>query len=380
MKTLNIPCFFLVVFLNSCEFSDKSQNLGKQFLPKIKSVQLPLDEKSTYEFFIYQVVGDSLLVLNQVNYSVDIYSLSEEKLKGRIHVEREGLNGLERLNTFYYHNQDSIFLFRQFQLNNSLIVDINGNVMDRIQHNEFKSDIDGLINHVGTPLMPTILIEDELHFTVFQMTDESIENHDFTYEHSLNIKSGDFTSYPYIKKPKSFHNNRWVNETFSRIKIDKEEWYFSWNLSDTVYHILGKDGVLNQSKPIALNGVIATNPEPVPKNSYKEYWPKMMAESYVYGKILFDNDNNVLHRIRYLPIIPSPTFNLSTIDPYLNKNFEILTHTLDGEFLGSTEFKSGTYDPRVLFMGPDGIYLPKIHPSYEGLNEDEIVYDVFNIQ
>jgi hypothetical protein len=380
MKVLNIICLFLTIYLSSCKFSKSSKALDEQYLIKTKSMHLPLDEKSTYEFFVYQVVADSFLVLNQVNYSLDIYSLSEEKLIGRINVEREGLNGLERLNTFHYHNKDSIFLFPQFQLKNSLITDIYGNVIDRIQHNEFKSDIDGLINHVGTPPMPTILFDDELHFSVFQLKDESIEDADFIHEHSLNLKTGNFTSYPYIKKPKFFHNNRWVEETFSRIKLDKEEWYFSWNLSDTVYHIVGSEGKLKESIPIGVNGGIITVPKAVPRNSYKEKWPEIISESFVYGKILYDNERKIIHRVRYFPMIFTSQSSKGTNNPYLQKNFEILTHNLDGEFLGSTKFKSGIYDPRVLFLGPGGIYLPKIHPSYEGLNEDEIVYDVFNIQ
>lgn len=379
MKTLKITSILLIVLLGSCEFSDKSQDFGNQFLSKIKSVQLPLDEKSTYEFYIYQVVGDSLLVLNHVNYSVDLYSLSEKRLIGRTQVEKEGANGLQRLNTFYFHNKDSIFLFPQFQLNNSLIVDLSGNVVDRINHNEFKSDIDGLINHVGTPSMPTIFFDNELHFTIFQMTEESIDNHDFIHEHSLNLISDDFTSYSYIKKPNYLRNNRWVDETFSRIKIDKEEWYFSWNLSDTVYHIFGKGDNIIKSIPIAMNGELKTLPIPVPRITYNENWPKMISESFVYGKILLDKNKEILHRVRYLPMVQSQNLNPAITDPYLHKNFEILTYKINGEFLGSTKFKSGIYDPRILFVGPDGLYLPKIHPNYNDLNENEIVYDVFQI-
>ncbi len=371
--------FFILILINSCNSSNESRQAENQFLVKTKTVRLPLDEKSTYEFYIYQVVGDSLLVLNQVNYSLDFYSLSDQELIHRIPVEREGVNGLERLNTFYYHNPDSIFLFPQFLLKNSLIVDINGVIVDRIRHNEFKSDVDGLINHVGTSLNPTVLFNQELNFSVYPLLDESLEDGEFITEFSLNLKSGDFTSYNYVKKPSLFHNKRWVSETFSRIKADTEEWYFSWNLSDTVYHIIGENGVLKELNPILINGGIATIPEPVPRETYQEKYPEILLKSYVYGKILLDKEKKSIHRVRYLPTILNQ-FKQTSSDLFLLKNFEILSYTLDGEFLGSTEFNSDTYDPRVLFLGPDGLYLPKIHPNYAGLQEDEIVYDVFSVQ
>ena len=141
-------------------------------------------------------------------------------------MEKEGLNGLERLNSFYYHNQDSIFFFPQFQLKNSILADINGFAKNRIQHEEFNSDIGDLINHVGTPSISTILFDDELHFSVFPLQEASIEDNNFITEHSLNLTSGIFTSYKYINKPDFLHNKRWVSETFSRVKTNKEEWCF----------------------------------------------------------------------------------------------------------------------------------------------------------
>jgi hypothetical protein len=379
MKRQIILFYISLIIISSCNFSQNLQVPENQFLVKTKSLRLPLDEKSTYEFYIYQVVGDSLLVLNQVNYSLDVYSLSDQKLIHRIPVEREGVNGLERLNTFYFHNADSIFLFPQFLLKNSLIVDLSGNIVDRIQHNDFNSDIDGLLNHVGTPSVPSILFGNELHFSVYPLLDTSLEDGDFITEHSLNLFSGDFTSYNYVKKPAYFKNKRWISEVFSRIKTDTEEWYFSWNLSDTVFHIKGENGKLKESISIPMNGGIKTDPQPVPKDKFEQKWPEMAMEGYIYGKILLDSKKGIIHRIRFLPTIKRvPIANV--IDIYLAKNFEILSYTLDGEFLGSTQFKSGTYDPSVLFLGPDGIYLPKIHPNYEDIKEDEIVYDVYSME
>jgi hypothetical protein len=64
---------------------------------------------------------------------------------------------------------------------------------------------------------------------------------------------------------------------------------------------------------------------------------------------------------------------------YLSMDFEIITATMEGKYLGSTHFEAGKYDPRIPVFGTRGIYFPLIHPEYPDLQEDQIQYDVFQV-
>ncbi|UJP65349.1 DUF4221 family protein [Mongoliitalea daihaiensis] len=371
--------FGAVLFACSCTGETDITDTTNQLLSLKKSVSLPLDDRSTYEFFVFQQRGDTLIVLNQPNHSLDFYSLSHEEMIYRLPIEKEGINGLDRLYVFHFHSPDSIFIFSQMLLKNSLIMDISGKVVDRIRHKEFVSDRAGLINHYGSSSAPNILMGSELHFSTLPLTNEGIDDKDYLHEHSLDIATGDFKTYDYINRPYYLQSHRWINQFFTRIKLGKEEWYYSWNISDTVYHIKGQDGRLLSSKAIAMHGGNPTKPEPITADLPNKKLLQLEMESYSYGKILLDKKREVIHRLRYLPT-SLPEKPGQQPNAYLSKNFEYLTYTLEGEFLGSTQFKAGTYDPRVAFLGPDGIYLPKINPSFAGLREDNITYDVYGFK
>jgi hypothetical protein len=371
--------FGAVLFACSCTGETDITDTTNQLLSLKKSVSLPLDDRSTYEFFVFQQRGDTLIVLNQPNHSLDFYSLSHEEMIYRLPIEKEGINGLDRLYVFHFHSPDSIFIFSQMLLKNSLIMDISGKVVDRIRHKEFVSDRAGLINHNGSSSAPNILMGSELHFSTLPLTNEGIVDKDYIHEHSLDLATGDFKSYEYMKKPPFMQSQLWISTVFSRIKLGKEEWYYSWNVSDTVYHIKGQDGKLLSSKAIAMHGGKPTKPEPIASDLSDGKNFELTMGSYVYGKIVLDSERGLIHRLRYLPTSLPEKPGQQPI-AYLSKNFEYLTYTLDGEYLGSTQFKAGTYDPRVAFLGPEGIYLPKINPSYVGLREDNITYDVYGFK
>lgn len=371
--------FIAVLFACACTAQTDTTDTTKQLLTLKKSVSLPLDDRSTYEFFVFQQQGDTLIVLNQPNHSLDFYSLSQEEMIYRLSIERGGLNGLDRLYVFHFHSPDTIFIFSQMLLKNSLIMDISGNVIDRIRHKEFVSDRAGLINHFGSLSAPNILMGSELHFSTLALTKEGIVDKDYIHEHSLDMMTGDFKSYEYMKKPPYMQSYRWISTLFSRIKLDKEEWYYSWNVSDSVYHIKGQDGILVSSKAFAMHGGKPSEPKPIAEDLPEEKIFELTMESFVYGRILLDTEKGVIHRLRYLPT-PLHEKTSQQSNAYFAKNFEYLTYTLEGEYLGSTQIKAGTYDPRVAFLGPEGIYLPKINPSYEGLREDIITYDVYGFK
>jgi hypothetical protein len=374
---IKIPVFLITISLFSCNKAETQFEGQNIFLKNKGSIILPLDENSTYEFYMYQVVSDTLFVLNQINYSLDYYDLLDGELLGRIKVDKEGEYGISRLNSFHFYNKDSIFLFSQFQLNNSLIININGHPVGKVKTGEFQSDQPGLVNHVGTPSMPTLLIGDDLYFSIFPLTDEGIRNDLFVHEYSLNLKTGNFKSYDFILKPSIFHGKSWIDEIFSRVKNNREEWYYSWNLSDTVLHIKIEDNAKPIFKKIVLNGGIKTIPVPIDQNSSQETLVIANAKSYSYGKIFIDRQKDIIHRVRYLPIENSKIELIGSKNPYLEKDFEVLSARLNGEYLGTTYFKSGKYDPRLIFLGPRGLYLPKTHPSFNELSEDQVTYDIF---
>lgn len=369
---------FVLLFFACAERGNHSDR-RVELLSKVRTITLPLDEFSSYEFFNFQVIGDTLAALNYVNYSLDFYSLKNEEFLFRIPIESQGDLAVPKLYSFLFHNPDTIFLFSQFRLNTAMIVDVKGTFVDRIKVTEFPSELHGLINHASVPGIPSYLFGNELHFCILALTEEGMKSNNFIQEYTLNIETGEFGSFDYVKKPKFYHNKKWVNESFSRLKLGMESWLYSWNNSDTVYHINRTENGEIESVAIIMNGGIPANPSPISEKLSPEEILVHTAKSYIYGRILIDNEKQLLHRLRYIPM-NNPSLVLDgSENPYLTMDFEIITTNLEGQYLGSTRFKAGTHDPRVLFLGPDGIYIPLIHPEYSSLQEDQIQYEIFQV-
>lgn len=107
-KILFIIIFF---FLVSCEPSVLKQPFKLEFTQK----KIPLNGKGleTYpnqQFIILDNIP-FLIGLNSVENRIDFFNLKEEKLSKSYTFEGEGPDGVGQPQRFYYHNQDSIFLY-----------------------------------------------------------------------------------------------------------------------------------------------------------------------------------------------------------------------------------------------------------------------------
>ncbi|MEP1260241.1 MAG: hypothetical protein ABJL32_16040, partial [Algoriphagus sp.] len=74
-----------------------------------------MDSKSSYDFNYFDIGrmdgNEKLVILNQVNYSIDSYNLKNGSLENRFEVPQEGPFPVLNTQGLLIHNQDSIFVF-----------------------------------------------------------------------------------------------------------------------------------------------------------------------------------------------------------------------------------------------------------------------------
>lgn len=66
--------------------------------------------------------------------------------------------------------------------------------------------------------------------------------------------------------------------------------------------------------------------------------------------------------------------------PLLKNDFSIIVLDKDFNFLTEKRFPGKIHYPYKSFIGKKGLYLSRTNPFYEGLNEDEVVYDVYEFR
>ena len=372
------PVLIFVLIL-SCTIKNNHKNpasLPDNYLDFLETISLPLDEYSTYEFFNYRAKEDTLIVLNLANYSLDFYDLAQKSFLNRIKVPGSGPTGISRLYSFIYHNKDSIFFLPQFNLNGGIILNYKGEFLDRVKASKVKSEIDGYVNHVSSAMNPSYIKENKIWFATYSFTDQEILKGDSGIEYALDLPTGKIETIEFIQKPNHLKGKMWVSNGFSRIMTDSSNWIYSWDASDSVY-FFKMDSTGENIQAISLDGGIKSKNAPLKNSTTTEEELLETAKSMVYGKILLDEMEEVIHRVKYLPMKNPEEILTGNSNPYLIKDFEILSYKLDGTFLGKTIFKGGIYDPRVIFIHSGKIYLPRINPNFNKLEEESIHYDIY---
>lgn len=371
--------FFLLVSVFGC--SETKFEFIKYDSPgplKInKTYKLELDELSSYEFFNVRLIGeDTLAVLNSVNYSLDFYDLEKGVMIDRIKIKNSGPEGMPRLYSFIYHNSDSIYVLPQFSLKGGMIINQRGEFVDRLNVGEISLDLGNFVNHTSSGQSPSYIFGNRLYFTVNPLATEYFPD-GYTVEYELDLIDGSFKELNFIQKPFVYQGDKmFLNQSLNRKKPGPNSWLYSWNMSDTLYLYSQK------SEKVEVEKIYLGKDRPIEKLEVngltEEELLILNAKSYVYGNTMIQD--SVIHRVRYLPMSIPEDILFGNSNPYLVKDFEILSFDLrTRKYLGSTSFKGGVYDPRVTFSTSKGIYLPKINPQYKELDENFIEYELFSL-
>lgn len=373
--------YFLVIIIFTNCGEKKTINKHSSYkgtLNLVETIKLPLDEFSSYEFFNAQLTDNRLIVLNIVNSSLDFYDLKEEKLSNRIKIQSTGPEGVPRLYSFIYHNADSIFILPQFSLNGTIIINEKGEFVDRLRVDKFDSDVGSLVNHISSNNNPSYIFDNKLYFSIYPLQTSYFPD-GYVFDYTLDLNTGKFNGNNKITKPDMYNNNtQYASQVFARKKPNAEKWVYSWHASDSIFIFWNQSGVITK-KSMVVNGGLNNSAKQLSDKASDEESILLRAKSYIYGEIKLQD--SILHRVRFIPLTDPEEILYSDKVVTLTQDFEILTYNLNnGEFIGSTKFKGGLYDPRVFLANKNGLYIPKINPDNPDLSENYIEYDVFSIQ
>lgn len=382
-KTFFSVILFLIVCLFACKrTSTNLESATDGYMDRVEEVVIALDEFSSYEFYNTRLVlidnKEFLANLNYINYSLDFYDLDNGTLFKRITIERGGPEGVSDLQGFWFQNQDSIFIFPRFKLHGSIIVNLEGEFVSKLNPPR-TTDIPGgvLLNHLSTSSTPTFVFNQKIHFMRYPIDDKFIGASGFDNFGILDLNKNvfDFSEF-YL--PKFYYEKKFLNEfyTFSGDYIDDSTFLLSWTLSDSVnVYTIDSTGISKKESFYASVSDFQL-PQSIASFITPEQERKITFESFSFGPIKFDPYRNQIHRVLYLPVEFEGNVHLRE-NPYLLCDFLLLTYDINFNHLGTTAFSGGHYDPRVYLVGKKGVLFPRIGKENSDLIEDEVVYHVF---
>lgn len=382
---LRIFSFFTFFFV-SCKEKIEEYNSNNFEKHLISRLIIPLDSISNYEFNIIQLTRyngyEQLVNLNKVANTLDFYKVSDGQLINRIFLNLDEKFGTFIPQGFYYHNEDSIFVFPQMTLNGTLLLNRNGEVEKKYKFPiPEDSNHPMALNHSSIPSSPTIFYENKLFASIGTLKSTShgdgidpntkkylvadVKNEEIILKKDL--------SYPISYQFKYITNHHAI---LLREYIKNELIISSYPLLDSLF-IYDMDFNLISIK-LAKSSYFENFIE-VPKNTPAKDYSKYIVSKSSYGRLMYDTYRNLYYRFVLIgrPFAESEDFEMTSS----RKNrFSVLVLDNNFEVINEVTFPGSTYFNYSAFVGKKGLYLPKINSYNKNLSEDYITYDIFDFE
>lgn len=347
------------------------------------SLVLRIDSVSSYDYRYFDVGEvenmESLIVLNENNFSVDFYDLAKGQIFKRIDLPREGPFQLDRIQGLTFHNQDSIFLFSYMMLKNNGLMGYDTGVY-YVFRSKLKQEtvFDQILNHPSTNSMRTLMVDDQLLFNHLSLRSPRSPSSFFEEVPSsflLDLRSDSVEFTTKFGYPNSYIGKTWP-ESFifhSKVKNNRNEILVSWPALDS---ILIYDSQFNLVKQVPSKSQLKSeyNAEDIALTN--EDVSRIVLTTSHYPLFFYDPYRDLYYRFVNIGGDFDPN-SLTSSNSVLANDFSILVYDQSFKPLGEQRFHSKTYNHYMAFVGEKGFYLPRTNFYSPEINEDQVVFDIF---
>jgi hypothetical protein len=316
-------------------------------------------------YFFNQVRNDSLFLFNVFSHSLEIVDLKVDSIIHSFKFEFNGLNAVNDISSFYFHNKDSIFLAEE----NSSIVLVNGKGEIKKRYTDFGSSFEANERAKLYDNLPSFRYTSQLIFNPAQdelllyfMSFDQPEKRRILASYSL--ESGESRSLP-IYYPEMYQGWRLdLSKLFlTSATMDREGFTYTFSGSPIVYRYSYSE---NKVTSVEANPPWKkTVADPIPFGEMStEQKQAFMADNPFYYKIYFDPYRNLYYRLSSppRPNSPEPDFHYVKYNTIcltvLDKDLQVLDHL----FLP----KENVYNVGFSFVTSEGLWI-----SYTATNQDD---------
>ncbi|WP_288370621.1 DUF4221 family protein [uncultured Algoriphagus sp.] len=355
---------FALLFL--CFFScSEKKTVPISLSPEVVSKNFHTGNSLGQFYFFNQVRNDSLLVFNVYDHALNIIDTRVDSVVSSIQFEFNGPNAVNEISSFYYHNEDSIFLAE----NNQAIVLITSRGELKRRYSDFESSFETDEREKVYENNPSLRFASQLLYN-------SEEYEIFLYLMSFNQpeKKRIFASYS-LKTGKSKSIPIYYPEDYLGKKLDLSKLFLTSATLDGngfAYIFSGSPRIFRYDfHSSSVNSLEAIPPWKKVKADDIPFGPMntsekqlFMAENPFYYKIYYDHYRDVYYR---LSSPPRPN-SIEADFHYVNYN-RILVSVLDSQLNLISDFylpKENTYNVGFSFVTSEGLWI-----SYNSKNQDD---------
>jgi hypothetical protein len=379
MRTINyLTLLSVAILFLSCNESRDKQDLFS--LEKSdKQLLFTLDDftkNETQALFPYTDENGTeyLTFQNLFRNEILFYDMNTQSLAFKIKPPIEGHNGVGMLDGYYVKNTDSIFLTTR-KVNKIIMIDKECNIKDVFPYYETDDSVElKITTSVSFLYHPVVLFGNKLfimpecnRFSEKNPVCAAIDLHDRSVQ---TFPSFSYPSFPgQDSKMKSAGVELYVSRCFNG-----KQFVYSFYYDENIYVApINHESVIKTSvKSKYINRVELPN-------DYGGATFEDMCTKPHYGNLLYDEYREVYYRIAYPRITLEKGDNPLEIMRFGGKNFSLIILDKVFKVLGETLFPDHTYNPTVIFIRKDGLYISESHNNNPDFNDDILSFRRFDL-
>lgn len=334
--------------------------------PYIEKIVIPIDENYLNYYQVWQNFEfenkQKLIAYNNKRHSLDFFDLSNKKVIGQVLLESDGPNAVGSINSLYYHNQDSVFIYERGKLH--IINDLGEKRHTFSLYDFFDAGVNGepicnyyfkLYYEANTKSVPFYLLYHNI---------EQDEKSNKPLVGKLNIEDGSVKFLP-IFHTKFFkrHSNQVGYITYLGFNGNmKEDFLYNFQYQSTIF-LLEKNGELllsDDSKTIS------------PLIDVNEIDSHAILNTH-YLTPIYDQWRELIYRFNW----DSPKSNDKSVE-FIDKGISLDIYNNKLKKITHLNLPQYTYQINNWFVNSKGLYMNVAHPSNPNLGEDELVFHLFD--
>ena len=380
MKKLIKPAILLLIFsLFSCGGNNSGPNLVT-LIKTDKTLSFPLDsETRSFARALFPFTDSDgkeyLTFQNALKNEILFYEMNSGKFLYKIKPDMEGPNGIGRLSGYYINDLNHIYL-TGLSKPDVILIDSTAEVKERMNYG---STSDGLmVDHASSTsnlYKPFIILGKKMYLVV--RNNRWAERSPVSLTIDIHTKEVEYLPFEYPVFAVSDRKDRGSSTEYYLSRcFDGDNFIYSFHYDQNIY-VTPPDHQSVRKIPVKSKYVSKVEFSELKKSGDPM---KNLIETSNYGNLYFDSYRNVYYRIAYPKNNVDARDNFTELFNYGRKVFSIMILDRDFQIIGETLFPEYIYNPTIMFIREEGLYISASHVKNQNYDDDVLIFECFQLE
>lgn len=376
-------CFIFSFIFISCNNKNSMREKKSVVLSKNNNTIIcHLGENVSYIFTVlfpyYDENGDEYITfLNNRTTQIFFYDVKNGKHRFTLELNKEGPNSVSQMTGYHIQDLNNIYI-TSYGFNGIIKTDTSGIVLQGIRYNRTE---EGDVIHSNFQsrsffYTPLTIIDNKLYITQRPYNKNISETPVSVVLDTITKTSNSLPfNYPDFMKDGLARDLGAMGITFSR-EYNGKEFVYSFYYDHNIY-ITSVDHQEVKKIPAKSRYIDKINIEKKPDDAF--VLAKRDLEKAYYGNLIYDKYRDLYYRLAFHEVELDKNIDPIFLTAQGRKKFSIIILNKSFEIVGETVFPEYTYNPYVLFVHKNGLYISSNHVLSENFDENLLMFDCFSV-